>query len=155
MQNTGLDDVMKSVFGGVPKMLSGKNFPNNFRALRLVVEELLRPILEKVECVPDLYDVLDNLAVKSKTSKLWIDGLIKPVFLMMRFVRAEREGDWPLHLSAVSEMNPYFFAAGHHNYARYGLYYLRSMEKLPTELLKIFMKGEHVMRHQKGFWNGM
>ena len=46
-------------------------------------------------------------------------------------------------------------AAGHHNYARYGLYYLRSMEKLPTELLKNFMKGEHVMRHQKGFWNGI
>ena len=72
--------------------------------------------------------VLNTVAAKSKTSKLWIDGLIKPVFLMMRFVRAEREGEWPLHLSAVSDMIPYFFAAGHQNYARYGLYYLRSME---------------------------
>jgi len=43
---------------------------------------------------------------------------------MMVFIRAEREGEWPLHLWAVQEMLPYFFAAGLHNYARYGLYYL-------------------------------
>ena len=46
------------------------------------------------------------------------------------FVRAEREADWPLHLWAVKEMPPYFFAAGHCNYARYDTYYLHSMEKL-------------------------
>ena len=90
-------------------------------------------------------NTLDNLCSKSKTSKLWIDCLIKPVLIMMRFVRAEREGEWPLHLSAVSEMIPYFFSAGHQNYARYGLYYLRSMEKLPAEVLSKFIKGEHVM----------
>ena len=52
-------------------------------------------------------------------------------------------------------MMPYFFAAGHINYARYGLYYLRSMECLPSEVLARFLKGEHVMRHQTGLWNGM
>ena len=41
--------------------------------------------------------------------------LVKLVFMMMMiFVRAEREGDWPLHLWAVREMLPYFFAAGHY-----------------------------------------
>lgn len=74
---------------------------------------------------------------------------------MMMFVRAEREGDWPLHLWAVQEMMPYFFAAGHHHYARYGLYYLRSMERLPVEILEKFLKGEHVMRHKPGIWNGI
>ena len=29
------------------------------------------------------------------------------------------EGDWPLHMWAVQMMIPYFFAAGHANYARY------------------------------------
>ena len=48
-----------------------------------------------------------------------------------------------------------FFAAGHHNYARYGSYYLRNMEKLPQEVLKKFMKGEHIMRHEQGYWNGI
>ena len=73
----------------------------------------------------------------------------------MMFVRAEREGDWPLHLCAVQKTLPYFFAAGHFNYARYGLYYLRSMQRLHPDLLKRFMAGEHVMRHQDGLWNAI
>ncbi len=41
MSNIGLEEVMNSAFAGVPKMLSGKKFPQNVRALRLVTEELL------------------------------------------------------------------------------------------------------------------
>jgi hypothetical protein len=40
---------------------------------------------------------------------------------MMMFVRAEREAGWVLHMLSVSAMRPYFFAAGHINYASYGL----------------------------------
>ena len=40
MSNTGLTEIMQTTFGGVPKMLSGKKFPQNVRALRMVVEEL-------------------------------------------------------------------------------------------------------------------
>ena len=71
---------------------------------------------------------------------------------MMMYVRAEREGDWPLHLVAVKQMLPYFFAAAHVNYARYGLYYLRSMESLGPEEISKFMKGEHVMHHIPGIF---
>ena len=80
----------------------------------------------------------------------WVDVFIKPVLTMMLYVRAEREGDWPLHLRAVKLMMPYFFASRHVNYARCGLYYLRSMEVLPEEVLQHFMKGDHVMRHIPG-----
>ena len=52
-------------------------------------------------------------------------------------------------------MMPYFFAAGHHNYARYDFCYLRVMERLPNDALKSFMKGEHVMRHQDGLLNSI
>ena len=38
---------------------------------------------------------------------------------------------------------------------RYGLYYLRSMEQLPDDLLREFLKGNHVMRHHPGIWNGI
>ena len=71
------------------------------------------------------------------------------------FVWAEREGDWPLHLATYKQMLPYFFAAGHVNYARYGLCYLREMKRLPQEVLSHFMKGEHVMHHSAGLWNGI
>ena len=52
-------------------------------------------------------------------------------------------------------MLPYFFAAGHVNYARYGLCYLREMERLPQEVLSHFMKGKHVIHHSAGLWNGI
>ena len=52
-------------------------------------------------------------------------------------------------------MIPYYFAAGHVNNARYGLYYLSSMEKLPPHVESLFLKGQHVTRHIQGIWNGL
>ena len=74
---------------------------------------------------------------------------------MMLYVRAEQEGDWPLHLVAVKQMMPYFFASAHVNYALYGLYYFRYMEALQHEELSKRMKGEHAMHHVPGLWNGI
>ena len=107
-------------------------------------------MIETVGSNDDLMLVLERKASSSRTSKMWIENLIKPVLIMMLFVRAEREADWALHLWAVTEMISYFFAAGHVNYARYGLYYLRTVERLSTEVLTRFLKGEHVMLHKSG-----
>ena len=155
MADTGLKEIMESAFAGVSKMLSGKKFPQNVRALRFVAEELLRPISVKSASYDEMMSKLEEMSRASRTTKLWVDCLIRPVLIMMLFVRAERESEWPLHMKALNMMMPYFFAAGHINYARYGLYYLSSMEKLPPHVLIKFMKGEHVMRHQAGLWNGM
>ena len=46
MANTGLSDLLKSAFGGVEKMLSGKNFLQVPIALRICVEEILRSIMQ-------------------------------------------------------------------------------------------------------------
>lgn len=118
MTNTGLDTILQSAFGGVPKLMAGKNFPQNVRALRMVAEELLRSILPDMESSGDMMSTLTVIAERSRTTKLWVDNLLKPVFLMMMFIRAEREADWPLHLWVVRHMMPYFFASGHSNYAR-------------------------------------
>ena len=45
MQGLGLSEVLESTFAGVAKMLSGTKFPQKVRAMRLVVEELLRGIM--------------------------------------------------------------------------------------------------------------
>jgi len=157
MENSGLAEILGEVFGGVSKMLTGKKFPQNMRALRMLAEEILREVLDDhpLHSKEDLMKVLGELAERSKTAKLWVDTLIKPVFIIMMFVRAEREGDWLLHLDAFKKMIPYFFAAQHIHYARYSMCYIRSMETLPEQVLSRFMKGEHVMRHQHGLWNGM
>jgi hypothetical protein len=78
-------------------------------------------VTQDIDSHAELMDVLEDRANESRTAKLWVDCLIKPVLLMMMFVRAGREADWVLHMLAVSSMMPYFFAAGHINYARYGL----------------------------------
>ena len=112
-------------------MLSGKKYPQNVRALRLVVEELLHPLFgnNDFQTIDELREFLDAGCLRSRTTKSWVDCLIKPVLICMTFVQAEREGDWLLHLLVVQEMLPYFFASGHVNYARYGLYYLRSIQQ--------------------------
>ena len=47
MAGSGLYELLESTFAGVQKMMTGKHFPQNVRALRLVTEAFLRPILSK------------------------------------------------------------------------------------------------------------
>jgi hypothetical protein len=84
----------------------------------------------------ELDKYLESKATQSKITKMWVECFIKPFFIIMHFVGAERKGDWPLHLSTVEKMLPYFFASGHTNYARYGLIYFRSMQCLHLTLFK-------------------
>jgi len=107
MADSGLENIMKSSFGGVAQMLSGKKFPQNFRALRLVTEELLHAHLEGCKSHKNMLKELESISLRSITIRLWVQNLIKLVFIMMAFVRAERKANWPLHLWAVEQMMPY------------------------------------------------
>ena len=130
-EKSGLISWLQSAFASVPKMMTGKKFPMNIRALRFAVMELIKVFIDDVYSYEDLEKGMEYLAQKSIIADHWINNLIRPVFLMMLFVRAEREGEFPLHLYACRQMIPYFFAAGHVNYARYGLCHLLSMSRLP------------------------
>ena len=158
MADSGLKDILSTTFGSVDKMLQGKKYPQNVRALRLLTEELLRPVLEKHDTqlanMDDLEKVLDELSAESRTTKLWVNNVIKPTFLMMRFCRASHEGDWPLHISTAEAMLPYMFAANKHNYSRYGLYFVRSMTWLDPEILDKFCEGQQSLHHNAGLYNG-
>ena len=52
-------------------------------------------------------------------------------------------------------MIAYFFAAGHSNYVRDSILYLRAMEKLPNFLLYKLMNGEHVVHLKDGLFIGI
>ena len=155
MANSGLEAVLKAAFGSVDKMLLGKKYPMNVRALRFVVIELLKGNIGDLHSYNELVEWLDKLCSQSLLSEHWIKNLIKPVLLMLLYSRAEREGEFALHLYACKKMMVYFFAAGHINYARYGLCYLRSMERIPGYIFDQFMEGQHVMRHQDGLFNSI
>ena len=73
----------------------------------------------------------------------------------MDFIRAEREGNFPLHVATLKAMHPYYFAAGRANYARAVSSYLMSIECLPVDMFKGLVEGNHAMRHKKGIWNGI
>ena len=88
---------MKAAFGGVTKMLTGKNFPPNTRALGIVVEQVLHQTLCEVNTFDELMQELKARASKSRTAKHWVENLILLVLLMLIFIRAEREGEWALH----------------------------------------------------------
>ena len=72
MAESGLAEVMSAVFGGVPKMLIGKKFPQNVRAMRMDAEEILRQVMQNtpVSCKEEFMKVLADLAGRCKTTKV-------------------------------------------------------------------------------------
>ena len=95
MAGSGIVEVLSEAFGGVLKMLTGKKYPDNVRALRMLVEELIRTFFQtqNMLCMDDPQHALNDTASHSRTAKLWVNCVIKPVFAITKYVRAERETD--------------------------------------------------------------
>ena len=115
----------------------------------------MRTLIDEDATQNDMTTILQDLSNKSRLAEHWIRNPIRPVLLMMMYVREEREGEFGLHLYACKEMMAYYFAAGHWNYARDSIVYLRTMEKLPNSLLDKFMYGEHVVHLKDRLFNGI
>ena len=98
----------------------------NLDKLRIMHQGLLKGDIStdsvvNEECVQQNTNTIDNLeddiATKSRTAKMWMN-YVKCVSVIRLFMRAERTGDWNLHLYCISEMIPLFHAAGHFAYMR-------------------------------------
>ena len=72
MAKTSLAKILESIFGGVVKMLTGKQFPMNMRAMHLVTKELLRDVVEQshLMCRDDLLTALEDLVTRHCTTKM-------------------------------------------------------------------------------------
>ena len=64
MIDSGLTEILKHAFGGIEKMLSGKKYPQNVGAFRLLTEELLRPHITGVNTYHELDATLQNCLTK-------------------------------------------------------------------------------------------
>ena len=99
-----------------------------------------------------------QLQVKSRTAKLWLNYL-SYIQILKDFIRAERTGNWSLHLLSVSKMLNLFAATGHINYAKCSRLYLQNMINLHSEypwVHKKFMEeGFHTVRRSSRFWAGL
>ena len=71
------------------------------------------------------------------------------VEILLNFTRANRDGDWNLHLQAFTAMLPYFITYDHVNYARWGTVYISEMNQLPEEVKKEFEAGNFVVKRSQ------
>ncbi len=89
------------------------------------------------------------------TAKYWRQYM-EMVTILLQFIRAEREGNWNLHLSALADMLPWFSAYNHNNYTRWGTVYLADMQLLPQtnpDIHKQFMDGNFVIKRSQHPFN--
>lgn len=93
------------------------HFLDNFD-LKKVDDDSAEKLMDGIE------NLFANLSDSSKTSALWLQYW-KQVSLAKLFIRAERMGDFELHLYCVKCMLPFFHSAGHLPYAKYAHYYVQ------------------------------
>ena len=92
-----------------------------------------------------------------RTATLWIQYM-NMVDTLRTFMKAERTGNWNLHLQTVREMLPYFAAAGHNKYVKSAYLYLQLMcdlHKTHPDVHKSFQNGLHVVRRSDLYWSGL
>jgi hypothetical protein len=86
---------------------------------------------------------------------MFCDRLLEALQILLLNVRAEREGNWGLHLQAIGAMVPYFFAANRQNYARWTPVYILDMLNLPQEVQNAFECGQFAVPQIPGCFNGI
>ncbi|XP_069112197.1 uncharacterized protein [Argopecten irradians] len=80
------------------------------------------------------------------------------ISILQSFLRAERTGNWRLHLQSVCDMLPYFAATGHNLYLKSSYVYLMRMTQLEATnpgIYEMFLNGHHVLRRTDRFWAGL
>ena len=69
MTDRGMNEILAGTFGSVEKTVSGgKKYPQDFRAVRMLVEEILQCVLEGVDSFSHLIKVFDVRASHSITT---------------------------------------------------------------------------------------
>lgn len=138
---------------------------SHLRAVQEIIDRLLSHEIRIEDISSDetiarleqkLKECRNNLA-SLRTSKLWLQYL-DMIEILRCFIKAERTGDWHLHLETLSEMLPYFAASGHNLYAKSVYLYLQSMSKLNEthpDVYQQFENGYHVVRRSDRYWAGL
>lgn len=123
-KSPNLSNQVDSLIANSEKLITNEMSPNE-----IYTSESVSYLLEQflVNC--------RNKSEGSRTAKLWIQYL-NMVILVMQFIKAERTGDFDLHLNTVISMLPFFHAAGHHLYAKSAHLYVQKMMDLPQKMKK-------------------
>ncbi|MES9879249.1 MAG: hypothetical protein ABW185_00005 [Sedimenticola sp.] len=102
-----------------------------------------------------LFDLFVEWACKeSPTFRYW-NMFLDAASIMLLNIRAERQGNWQMHLHTTRLMIPYYFAANRSNYSRWTPLYLLDMAQLPPEIKTAFQEGQFTVRRRAGRFNGI
>ena len=127
---------------------------------RLLLEEVNINEVDSAEILTRLSEEVENKKrsmENQRTAVLWMQYM-KMIDILRMFIKAERTGNWNLHLQAVYDMLPYFAAAGHNMYAKSAYIYLQLMEDLKDkhpDVYQQFQDGLHVVRRSDRYWAGL
>lgn len=93
-----------------------------------------------------------------RTARLCIQ-YSETIQILRSFIRAERTGDWDLHLRALQDMLPYFASSGRNLYTKSGYVYLMMMmQNLDIDHPDVYKAIEsvfHVVRRSERYWAGL
>ena len=84
----------------------------------------------------------DNMQKNSPTFMYW-DLIMRYETLILIFVRAHREKNFPLYVEVLEELTPLFFALDHVNYSRWMPVHIRDMKSLPDPIKDEFENHSH------------
>ncbi|KAJ8870732.1 hypothetical protein PR048_027031 [Dryococelus australis] len=161
ISGSGIEELWMPVYAksSVTHMISGHAFSRAVRAQLLTSQALLTMILGMENLFGVYQEELHKLFLEVSTDEKMIpDAVESPV--LGRFIRAERSGDWELHLQCVRSMLPYLHAAGHIHYAKSAHLYVQQMKELPSrmpphEYNKFTSEGFFTVQRKNEIWGGV
>ena len=120
--------------------------------------------LDKILQSDKLQPFLDSLEIfykdcgsRSEQCKFW-NGFVRIIDMIKNLIKADREGDFLLHMKAIQDLCPIFMGCGSINYQRYATYYLEQLKNLQhkmPELYASFLKGDFVVKRKSGSFNAV
>ena len=84
-----------------------------------------------------------NNMQKNSTTFMYWDLIMRYETLILVFVRAHREKNFPLYVEVLEELTPLFFALDHVNYSRWMPVHIRDMKSLPDPIKDEFENHSH------------
>jgi len=121
--------------------------------IRDSIEDLQNSLMK--EHMVTLLTEFDNEMKEVKNYAYW-NSYIRMIEILLGFIKAQRTGNWPLHVETFAAMLPWLTVYDHTNYARWGPIYLTDMKNLESTapvVYREFMAGNFVVKMSKHFFN--
>lgn len=104
------------------------------------IQQSYEAVVNEMDAITSLLTVFKTEAkARSKLFSFW-EEYISMVLILLQFIKAERTGNWSLHLSSTAAMIPHFFSMDRLNYARWLPVYLADMQKLEDKHPKVYQE---------------